>query len=118
SSIGSRMMSLDPTSTPLHAAAASLLRVGPLAAGGRVEEARGVVRAAALQIVPLAHRTTATPPATAPAPAADTAATDPALRGAVVDALRRPAGAKGLPQDDQAPPAARQQPHTRKGTRR
>jgi hypothetical protein len=93
SSIGARMMALDPTSTQLHAAAASLLQVAPLAARGRIEEARGTVRSAAALLVPLAQRAAAASAGSAASAGATpsdagAAATDPALRGAVVDALR------------------------------
>jgi hypothetical protein len=90
SAIGARLMALDPTSTPLHAAAASLLQAPPLAARGRVDEARTIVRSAAALVVPLAQRASAPASASAASDAA-AGAGDAALRGAVVDALRRPA---------------------------
>jgi hypothetical protein len=97
SSIGARLMALDPTSTPLHAAAASLLQVAPLAARGHVDEARAIVRSAAALVVPLAQRASAPPAASLASVSTGgsgrgsgggAAGDDPGLRGAVVDALR------------------------------
>lgn len=113
SSIGARMMALDPTSTPLHATAASLLQVAPLAARGRVDDARGLVRAAAALIVPLAQDASAPTPTPVAAAAAGGSAADPALRGAVVDALRHSAQP---PQDDRAR-AGNERPPARTGGR-
>jgi hypothetical protein len=122
SSIGARMMALDPTSTPLHAAAASLLQVAPLAARGRTDEARGLVRAAATLLVPIAQRAAAAGGADAAAASALTrdadghsgAGTDPALRGAVIDALRRSAQTHDPARAPAAPraPAAGREPAT------
>jgi hypothetical protein len=103
SSIAARMIALDPTSTPLHAAAASLLQVGPLTAHGRIDEARGLVRAAAALIVPIAQRAAGPTPTDTAALVGTDSTSDPTLRGAVVDALR---GSARLRPEDRTPRAS------------
>jgi hypothetical protein len=91
------MIALDPASVPLHAAASSLLQVAPLAARGRADEARAMVRSAVAALMPLARQASAAQAAASAAPRSDDAM-DPSLRGAMVEALRhgRP-GAPGAP---------------------
>ncbi len=91
SDMAARMIALDPASAPLRAAAGSLLQVASLLARGRAGEARAIVGSAAAAVMPLAQRGAAAQPA---AWSGGDEAIDPALRGAMIDALRRPGGAR------------------------
>lgn len=90
SDMAARMIALDPASASLRAAAGSLLQVAPLAARGRAGEARAIVGSAAAAVMPLAQRGAAAPAASS----GGDEALDPALRGAMIDALRRAGGAR------------------------
>jgi hypothetical protein len=91
-----RVLALDPASAPLRDASAALtqasqaLAKGNAASANTARESLALVRKAAAAVLPLAQPAAANTNSNAPTPTA----LEPALRGAVVDALRAPGGAR------------------------
>lgn len=82
-----RVLSLDPASVSMQEASAALTQAAAHIAAGRTRDALSRVRKAADAVLPLAQ-----PPGNAASRDTQSAPTDPALRGAVVDALRQRGG--------------------------
>jgi hypothetical protein len=84
-----RVLSLDPASVSLQKASTALTQAAGHITAGRTRDALTLVRNAADAVLPLAQ-----PPARASRSDAPSVPAEPALRGAVVDALRQRGGSR------------------------